>query len=72
MRNAHIALLTEAFPMQGANMTIHDIILLLESGVAIESDADGFRALIGDVWIRLDDPAVDVQVDTTVPELIAA
>ncbi len=58
--------------MQGANMTIHDIILLLESGVAIESDADGFRALIGDVWIRLDDPAVDVQVDTTVPELIAA
>ncbi len=53
-------------------MTIHDIILLLESGVAIESDADGFRALIGDVWIRLDDPAVDVQVDTTVPELIAA
>ncbi len=60
--------------MQGANMTIHEIVLtLLASGVAIESDADGFRALIGDRWIRLDNdnPAVDVLVDTTA-ELIAA
>ncbi len=55
-------------------MTIHEIVLtLLASGVAIESDADGFRALIGDRWIRLDNdnPAVDVLVDTTA-ELIAA
>ena len=56
----------------GKPMQIHDIILtLLESGVAIESDSDGFRALIGNSWIRLDDdpPVVDEQ---PAPDLMEA
>jgi hypothetical protein len=53
-------------------MHIHDIILtLLASGVAVEwtSDGDGYRALIGDYWIRLDEPVVDESIQ---PELVEA
>jgi hypothetical protein len=56
-------------------MRTTDIVLtLLESGVAIEWDGDGWRALIGNTWIRLEgnDPAVDVPVNTTIPTLVAA
>ena len=54
-------------------MTINEIVLTLAAaGCAIEWDG-GWSVLIGDRWIRLDDDtAVNVPVDTTVPDLIAA
>ena len=51
-------------------MYIHDIILtLLACNCAVEWTGDGYRALIGDYWIRLDEPVVDESIQ---PELVEA
>jgi hypothetical protein len=56
---------------RGNTMFTDDILLtLLTCGCAVGWDGASWFALISDSWIRLDDPAVDIQADTE--QLVAA